>query len=153
MIPPPTAPPNPAWIAVAVSALGVIVTICGWFVVNSLAKRRELQRDREAREHALAVGIAERKRDLIKFLAGWQSEFERAQIPYEITQTFDERAKQLRSITAIMVQDYSDGNRREKFCGLVTAITDFPLNHVSAPQENKHLFESIRALERFTMES
>jgi hypothetical protein len=132
---------------------GVVGGIAVSLVSHFLTKDRERRRDIEARKQIIDAGIASRKRDLIGFLAGWQSEFERAQIPYEITQTFDERAKHLRVLTAVMKQDCRDGHKQAEFDRLVTAITDFPLNHVSAPDGKKRLFESIGALERFTMES
>jgi hypothetical protein len=57
MIPSPSTPPNPVWIAVAVSSLSVVVTIAGWFVVDCLAKRRERCRDRRAERKRIQDGF------------------------------------------------------------------------------------------------
>jgi hypothetical protein len=42
----------PAWIAIGISAVAIVVTIIGWPVVHYLTKRRERQRDAEARARA-----------------------------------------------------------------------------------------------------
>ena len=48
----PALPPNPTWIAIYISAAGVIVTVIGWPVVHYLTRRRERQRVAEARARA-----------------------------------------------------------------------------------------------------
>jgi hypothetical protein len=47
MIPAPYTSPNPAWIAIGISILALIVSIAGWFVLDFLTKQRERERDLE----------------------------------------------------------------------------------------------------------
>jgi thiol-disulfide isomerase/thioredoxin len=76
MIPPPPAPPNPAWVAIGVSVLAIIAGIFGWFVPDWLNRRRERQHDARIRNQTLDDAKGTRKRDFLKSVVEWRTEIE-----------------------------------------------------------------------------
>jgi len=68
MIPPPATPPNPAWIAIGISILALIVSITGRFVQHFLIKQPEDRRDLE-----------NRRMKFREFLFDWRNEISKVE--------------------------------------------------------------------------
>jgi hypothetical protein len=129
MIPPPPTLPDPAWIAVGVFVLAAVVAVIGWFVVNALGKRRELQRDREAREHSARIAKENRNRFFLAFLDQWHWDISSAPHPpsafYTRLPVMDAYRKKIGSLQTEAAKVRGDVTNVPEFNRLVDALGRF----------------------------
>ena len=99
-----------------------VIAIAGWLIVHRLTRSREREfRELDKRETQIAART-KRKNELLQFLKVWEHEIRSGLgVYHKVSNSFDERKRELVRFTSIMTTDYSpDFSAKVK---IITGIT------------------------------